>query len=583
MPPVRRPIRPARARAGARIPSGRRPTRVTFGVLNFKSIASAQLEPRRLTVITGSNSSGKSSLLQALLFAAQSFGEPTPVINGDLVRLGEANDVIRDGMDETTLEFVYTEMFRDEGERKVTEDHRSLRVTLTPQDQGRSLATHELSLWSDLTCLFKATSVKAPDSVPKVEEEQTLAIANPEGFNLPEASYLIVAGITPTRLVFEADDSQLEQEFQIALETGRGPRWPLEELFRFARGNAADDAIAARLAELHNQANHAGLGNISPADRDLLFDAFRDMEAPGGWITESLGPMARGRGFMRLRPDEQEGPSVFTLARDLARALDHVDRLAAAVLYLGPLRDDPRVAYPLGHTVRALPVGEKGEFTAAYLRENRTARLDYGRPDGTMGSGLLPTAVNQWCAYLGIADRIHVTTQGKLGHVLGLRVGGHDRDPTAIGVGASQLLPVVVMVLGAPEGSVVLLEQPELHLHPRVQSRLADFLAYARRDIRIVVETHSEYLLTRLRLRIVEGDLKPDELGVLFATQPPEEQEDEKIAGDAVYTEFEHLSVDELGDLNRWPPNFFDSLDRDSVDLARAVARKLDLKEPPPS
>src|SRR4029077_3373022 len=112
---------------------------------------------------------------------------------------------------------------------------------------------------------------------------------------------------------FEADDSQLEQEFHIALETDRGPRWPLEELFRFARGNAADDAIAARLAELHNKANHAELRNISTADRQLLFDAFREMEAPGGWITEQLGPTARGRGFMRLRPDEQEGPSAFTL------------------------------------------------------------------------------------------------------------------------------------------------------------------------------------------------------------------------------------------------------------------------------
>jgi predicted ATPase len=128
------------------------------------------------------------------------------------------------------------------------------------------------------------------------------------------------------------------------------------------------------------------------------------------------------------------------------------------------------------------------------------------------------------------------------------------------------------MVLGAPEGSIVLLEQPELHLHPGVQSRLADFLTYARRDIRIVVETHSEYLLTRLRLRIAEGRLSPDELGVLFATQrtPDENSSD-------LYTEFEHLSLDELGDLNRWPENFFDSLDRDSVDLARAVARKLEI------
>lgn len=577
MPPVRRPMRPPRPRAGARISAARRPGKITFGVLNFKSIASAQLEPHRLTIIAGSNSSGKSSLLQALLFAAQSFGEPTPVINGDLVRLGEANDVIRDGLDQTTLEFIYTEVFRDEAERQVTESPRALRITLMPRDQGRSLAAHEISLWTDDQCLIKATAADAPTTLPVAEEEQALQVAETSKFDLPNQSYLIVAGITPTRVVYEADDSQLQQEFTLALETGMGPHWPIDELLRYGRSNASSKATADRFAHLLDRAVHEQLEDLSTEDRELLFGAYREIEAPDGWASEPLGPIARGRGFLRVRSEDDRGSNVFTLARDIARGLDHVERLAAAVLYLGPLRDDPRVAYPLGHTVRALPVGEKGEFTAAYLRENRAAMLSYGKPDGKKATATLPTAVNQWCAYLGIADRIQVSTQGKLGHVLELRVGGHDRDPTAIGVGASQLLPVVVMVLGAPEGSVVLLEQPELHLHPGVQSRLADFLAYARRDIRIVVETHSEYLLTRLRLHIAEGKLEPTELGVLFATQRTDESSE---ADQSVHTEFEHLSVDELGDLNRWPEDFFDSLDRDSVDLARAVARKLEVDTP---
>jgi predicted ATPase len=547
---------------------------VTFGILNFKSIASAEIEPKRLTIVAGSNSSGKSSLLQSLLFAAQSFGEPNPVINGDLVRLGEANDVIRDGMEETTLEFRYREFQPQEDSEKAKEIPRAWRLTLTARDSGRSLAASEFSLWRYGICIFRATTEDSPKDLARSEEEFTLKLEDPKAFNLPENSYLIVAGITPTRIAYEADDQKLKAEFEQALETGRTPRLPLEEVLRIARVNASDDVVAARLTEMINRFSHGDMRPVEDSDRDLLFDAFREVVAPGGWISEPIAGSGRGRPYWRVREDEAEGLNVAVLAHDISRGAEHVERLSAAIIYLGPLRDDPRVAYPLGHTVRALPVGEKGEFTAAYLRENRGVRLSFGRPDGSETSGTLASAVNQWCEYLGIADRIEVSTQGKLGHVLGLRVGGHERDPTAIGVGASQLLPVVVLVLGAPEGSVVLLEQPELHLHPGVQSRLADFLARARRNIRIVVETHSEYLLTRFRLRIAEGELDPNELAVLFATQQPDDD------SEVLHTQFEHLTLDELGDFNRWPKDFFDSLDQDSVDLAQAVARKLEVGTP---
>lgn len=106
---------------------------------------------------------------------------------------------------------------------------------------------------------------------------------------------------------------------------------------------------------------------------------------------------------------------------------------------------------------------------------------------------------------LGVGTKVVIEDQRKLGRSLRLQVDGVSRDLTAIGVGARQLLPVVALVLGVPSRSVVLLEQPELHLHPAVQSRLADFLMFAREDIRILVETHSEYLVSRLRRRLAEG------------------------------------------------------------------------------
>lgn len=563
-------MRQARPPAGAVVPRQRQVGRISFGVVNFKSIASAQLEPSQLTVVAGSNSSGKSSLLQALLFAAQSLGEPTPVINGDLVRLGEASDVIRDGTESLTLEFGYPEFTRDESDETVTEFKRALHVTMIARDAGRSLAPSEVSLWRDGEPICTANTVEAPKDLPLADEEQALRVAEPAVFDLPEESYITVAGITPSRLVFRADEEELRAEFRHLVENGPGARWLLEEL-RSGRSGVPDDARLKRISALAARARHQQLGLLGDEDREFLFEVFRDSEAPAGWSSEPIARLPRRGPVWRRAAEDETHVSRAALARDLGRALDQLERLADAVLYLGPLRDDPRVAYPLGHTVRALPVGEKGEFTAAYLRENHRARIRYGRPDGTLTNDLLPAAVDRWCEHLGIATRIQVTPQGKLGHQLGLMVGGSQRDPTAIGVGASQLLPVVVMVLGAPEGAVVLLEQPELHLHPKVQSRLADFLAYARPNIRIVVETHSEYLLTRLRLRIAEGKIDREQIAVLFARQRPDDGE----GASGVHTEFRHLSLDELGDFDHWPEDFFDSLDLDNVALARAVAKRI--------
>ena len=79
-----------------------------------------------------------------------------------------------------------------------------------------------------------------------------------------------------------------------------------------------------------------------------------------------------------------------------------------------------------------------------------------------------------------------------------------------VGIGVSQVLPVLVLLYYVPERSIVLLEQPEIHLHPAVQSRLADlFLCVAKqRKLQIVVESHSQHMLQRLQRRVAEGQVE---------------------------------------------------------------------------
>ena len=202
------------------------------------------------------------------------------------------------------------------------------------------------------------------------------------------------------------------------------------------------------------------------------------------------------------------------------------------------------------------PVGVSGEFIADFLARNRNVLTSFVTSTGERTRASLEDAVTHWVDYLGVGSRVVVEDQGKLGRSLLLEVDGKERDLTAVGVGASQLLPVVAIVLrGAPRRSVVLLEQPELHLHPAVQSQLADFLMGARPDLRVVVETHSEYLVSRVRTRVAQRRISQRRICLLFSHR-----------ADGT-TKIRNLELGPLGDLDSWPKGFFDTSEREAGDL----------------
>ena len=118
---------------------------------------------------------------------------------------------------------------------------------------------------------------------------------------------------------------------------------------------------------------------------------------------------------------------------------------------------------------------------------------------------------------------------------------------TDVGFGVSQVLPVLVLLYYVPEGSIVLMEQPEIHLHPSVQSGLADvMLAVAtRRKVRLIVESHSEHLLRRFQRRAAEGIFKSSDLKLYFA------QNSHGVA------ELNDLELNSRGEIENWPDHFF--------------------------
>ena len=266
-------------------------------------------------------------------------------------------------------------------------------------------------------------------------------------------------------------------------------------------------------------------------------------------------------GRERLEPERYPLDTIFRLPlRELRIELDENIR------YLGPLREEPRRAYL--HSGSPFPeIGKKGEYAAQMLwvEKDRKVRFVKDLQEGPIESTLME-AVSQTFLSLGIAEPINVSSMKRLIYqvLFGIGQTAFSKQVTIadVGFGMSQLLPIVVMGLRAPESSILIFEQPEIHLHPALQSKLADFmLKLAISGKRVLVETHSDYFIHRLRRRIAEdkSDKLRDMISILFV-RPPLEGKGAVI---------DPLRVDEYGVIENWPPDFFP----ESGDEAEAIIR----------
>ncbi len=221
--------------------------------------------------------------------------------------------------------------------------------------------------------------------------------------------------------------------------------------------------------------------------------------------------------------------------------------------YLAPLREFPKRDYRWSGG-EPTDVGRRGELSVDALLAGR----ERGRvisPGWKKKKQTIEERVAYWLRELGLIESFSVRRFAD-SNVYEVRVtkdrGGAEVLIPDVGFGVSQVLPVLVLCYYAPEGSTLLFEQPEIHLHPSVQCGLADvFIDVAKnRKMQIIVESHSEHLLTRLQRRIAEGKdadrgTTSDHVALYFCE-----------AGRAGSTLIP-LDVDLLGNIRNWPPDFF--------------------------
>ncbi|MFF8811120.1 AAA family ATPase [Streptomyces pactum] len=230
--------------------------------------------------------------------------------------------------------------------------------------------------------------------------------------------------------------------------------------------------------------------------------------------------------------------------------------------YLHADRITPAVTYPRSHQIAIARgfLGVRGEHTVNYLRHHTEQDVPMEVPDGPLRhrGATSPQLLDQTIAWMqelcpGVnieTDPIEGTDSVRLSYGFGGTAGinaTRRRRPTNVGFGLTYALPVVVACLTATPESLILLENPEAHLHPKGQSRTAALLsAAAAAGAQLVVETHSDHVLNGVRIAVKQGVLQPQDTVVHY------------FSGNGAGAEVVTPRIDKDGMLEQWPEGFFD-------------------------
>jgi predicted ATPase len=559
---------------------------IKWGLTNFKSIENAEIDLTSLTVLTGTNSSGKSSLLQSMLIVAQTlqnrFLRRSLVLNGPIFEAGKFEQILSfsNNSDKMKIKFHFTS-----NKSKINNIQYSAEFKLPGKHDKINIDS------------FSPALTKINLSIKEIDNN----------------CHEIIAENINNDLVVTQMSHSVEKHFQNSIQEliyNLFNPWLDKEITRELRlpnidllNNTRDD-ITSEIKEKHFDKKYYDEGLVDQLVGQSLKsieDVFankvrmffkRDMSNQVSKVF-NIGKiqkkivlnhfLAEKFSISFVNPKEIISTSkpVFNESDDCDKEIIIEPILNASKIltehfvhsfkYLGPLRFHANIS-PFSKANDQRDVGITGEYTAAVYDSFRNIEIRYISPkyfesenkhelsdDIIISKSLFPHALNEWINFLDISKGVDVlpTEDGYKIKVI-YKDQNNSVNMIHVGTGVSQVLPILVMCLLAEKDSTLLFEQPELHLHPAVQSKLADFfLSMALLGKQCIIETHSEYLITELRYRISNALLHNDTtiqnlVKIYFAT---------KTDGKS---QFNEIKVTKFGGISEWPEGFFD--ERQKID-----------------
>lgn len=566
---------------------------IEFALSNFKGFKQTEpIQLKPLTVLCGINNSGKSSILQSLLLMKQSCVDeiqtsidmPPPLIfNGNYVNLGEWNDAIYKHLASEKMGFSW----RLAGELssfpflKIVNQEIEVQVDI----QLESDKNYENSLTIS-SFIFRDSRENFMFELVKSEDSSTYNLRL-DGFCLLD--FLVEWSVYYSRFHQYQYSNRLVKEISANLNK-------IDEIVGdFHLDESLQDIASTPIEKIAYKNLKVKFIGVFPVDlraNNLLeqnkvildtvrqrFKGLKSLEEFIEIIINSLNDDCQGI-------DDYQVKNIINL-RNRTFSIDIFDRYSyrpvpmyfrsfwSSLRYLAPIREAPKRFY-LFDNPRKIDIGIRGENTPLILALEQNHKIpQYYRciyeakrikEYELIESDLMLTAVNWWLSECMQLPEIKSAPsfKGAINQVQ-LESSGIPVYLPDVGFGVSQILPIIVECLRSPAGETIILEQPEIHLHPSLQSKLADFLiCMAKSGKNLVVETHSEHLINRLCLRIAqeESNAIKDLTNILFVS----------FDKDRECSIITPIVINDFGEIENWPVGFFD--ENDSRELIAATLKK---------
>jgi predicted ATPase len=320
---------------------------------------------------------------------------------------------------------------------------------------------------------------------------------------------------------------------------------PIELMFRFERDvdhidlhyffiENDEDEMVANIEKL------VGKGRMD----DREFDFLVEKENGSSYVMHYGEDDYEHDWYNLLLPDVSEGDDLYLIQKNVEFTRIH---------YISADRIGPKDYYAKQSFAEFPNVGRRGEYTANLLSKKKNDLVDENL---CLDSGETHTVLDQTTAWLSkIFEGGKIDIKPLEANIVLMELNSEDSvnlyKPVNVGFGYSYALPIIVSGLIAREGEILIVENPEAHLHPYAQSQIARFLAMVSTcGIQVFIESHSDHILNSLRVAVLDEIIPAERLNILYFQRDIDHQ-------------VIKIPVGNDGSIENWPDGFFDQTDRD--------------------
>ena len=529
---------------------------------NYKAFSSGSLELKPITILLGSNSSGKSSLLQLFLLIEQTMNNPEPYesalkLNGRFINLGEDENLIKDKDLSKTLNIEFS--------FKALPYIQKLQLLLKTVDHqltqiGRMIERIKNKESDQLDILEYTIFNKQYESF--INEVQSIEYSHQpiESEIYKNKSLIFDYMISHHNFLFEdfADKKiTTNQKLSIYKDIFTFLE-PLKNLYSESGVLGYNLKYNPQTRKIEVEEQYVEINNkslIKFTSKDISSDIL-DFEL----LKKHSDSLVNSFEYDALKLDEKSKNSV---SRYIVFLLNEAYNIVADnfenknINYVSPLRAHPQRYYLLDEAnINTSLNTQSGTSLAEILKKNTQ----------------INSRVNTWLKKFGL--KVTVKEFKDINHNIKIHQNDLDLDITDVGFGISQVLPILVQGFMSNNRSLTLIEQPEIHLHPKMQADLADLFidivklaADKKGKIKksLLIETHSEYLLKRLRRRISEGKLSSKDIAIYFIEPRDKDNKDSAL--------IKNIEISKDGSFE-WPKDFYITEFEDDMTYFQNLSKK---------